>query len=297
MSAFPEPPHNIHGVPVIGKIGDMLGWKDLPYIDRVIVTLPKVAEARKRIFVEQIRKIPNRIVFVVDEFENLNHVQQRLTQIAKVGLRDITATPKSDGHIFAKRLMDVCISGIALVLGAPVFLAIAAAIKLDSKGPVLFTQKRHGFNNREFDVFKFRSLKVESQDKQARTQVIAGDTRITRVGRFIRKTSLDELPQLLNVLKGDMSLVGPRPHAVGMYTGDVATYELVEEYAHRHKVKPGMTGWAQINGSRGPLHDAQSVARRVQLDMEYIERSSIMFDLIIMAKTIPCLLGDGENIR
>lgn len=290
-------PHNIHGVPVVGKINDMLTWDALPFVDRIVVTLPEMAQERKKAFVEQVRKLPNRIAFVSDEFEHLNHVQQRLTQIAEIGMRDITGKPKSGHHVFAKRIMDVMISATALVLGAPILALISLLIKLDSKGPVLFKQKRHGFNNRIFEVYKFRSLKVENEDKDAKSQVTAGDDRVTRIGRFIRKTSLDELPQLINVLKGDMSLVGPRPHAVGMHTGDIETYKLVDDYAHRHKVKPGLTGWAQINGSRGPLHDSESVRRRVQLDMEYIERSNVLFDLLIMFKTVPCLLGDRENIR
>ncbi len=290
-------PHNIHGVPVVGRIEDMLGWDALPYVDRIIVTLPGVASERKKAFVQQVRKLPNRISFVVDEFEHLDHVQQRLSQIAEIGMSDVTNTPFSGGAIFVKRFVDIAISGTALLFGAPVLAIIALAIKLDSPGPVLFKQQRQGFNNRVFDVFKFRSLKVEDEDKTARSQVTKGDNRVTRVGRFIRKTSLDELPQLLNVLKGDMSLVGPRPHAVGMHTGDIETYKLVDEYAHRLKMKPGLTGWAQINGSRGPLHDAEGVARRVQLDIEYIERSSVLFDLMIMVKTLPCLLGDSENDR
>lgn len=290
-------PHNLYGVPVVGKIKDMLDWEALPYVDRIVVTLPAMAQARKKQFVEQVRKLPNRIAFVVDEFEHLDHVQQRLTQIAEIGMREVTGKPKSGRHTFMKRIMDIGISATALVMGAPVLLLIAVLIKLDSKGPVLFKQDRHGFNNRIFGVYKFRSLKVESQDKNARQQVTKNDNRVTKVGKFIRRTSLDELPQLLNVLKGEMSLVGPRPHAVGMHTGDIQTYKLVEEYAHRHKVKPGMTGWAQINGSRGPLHDAEAVATRVRLDMEYIERSNAVFDLMIMAKTIPCLIGDSENIR
>jgi len=290
-------PENIHGVPVIGKIDDLLAWDDLPYVDRIVVTLPSMAQARKNQLVHQIRRLPNRIAFVVDEFENLNHVQQRLTEIAAVSVHDITGKPKSGRHTALKRMMDVGISSIAMVLGAPFLALIALAVKLDSPGPVLFKQQRHGFNNRVFSVYKFRSLRVEQEDKAAAQQVVAGDNRVTKVGRFIRKTSLDELPQLLNVLKGEMSLVGPRPHAIGMRTGDIESYKLVEEYAHRHKVKPGMTGWAQINGSRGPLHDAASVARRVQLDVEYIERASIWKDIVIMLKTIPCLLGDSENIR
>ena len=290
-------PHNIHGVPVVGRISDMLAWEALPFIDRIVVTLPEMAKDRKKAFVEQVRKLPNRIAFVVDEFEHLDNVQQRLSQIAAVSMREISGKPKSGHHTFIKRMMDIGISGTALLFSLPVLALIALLIKLDSDGPVLFKQKRQGFNNRVFDVFKFRSLRVQDEDKDAKSQVIAGDSRVTKIGRFIRKTSIDELPQLINVLKGDMSLVGPRPHAVGMHTGDTETYKLVEEYAHRLKVKPGLTGWAQINGSRGPLHDADSVARRVQLDMEYIERANVFFDLLIMVKTIPCLLGDSENIR
>ncbi len=290
-------PHDIHGVPVVGRIQDMLEWEALPIVDRIVVTLPAEAEARKNVFVEQIRKLPNRIAFVSDEFEHLNHVQQRLSQIAEIGVRDITGKTNSDRHVFFKRIMDIGISGTALLLGAPILALIAVLIKLDSEGPVFFKQKRHGFNNRIFEVYKFRSLKVKDEDKDAKSQVMANDNRVTRVGRIIRKTSLDELPQLINVLKGDMSLVGPRPHAVGMHTGNVETYKLVDEYAHRHKVKPGLTGWAQINGSRGPLHDEESVARRIQLDMEYIERPNIFFDLLIIFKTIPCLLGDSDNVR
>ena len=290
-------PHNIHGVPVVGKIQDMLEWDALPFVDRIVVTLPSMAEARKKAFVQQVRKLPNRIAFVSDDFEHLDHVGQRLTQIAEVGLREMSGRPFSSRQIVAKRFMDIVISGTALLFGAPIMALIALAIKLDSPGPVFFKQKRQGFNNRVFDVYKFRSLKVENEDKNARSQVTKGDDRVTRIGKFIRKTSLDELPQLLNVLNGDMSLVGPRPHAVGMHTGNVETYKLVDEYAHRLKVKPGLTGWAQINGSRGPLHDAKSVAERVRLDLEYIERQSLWFDLMIMLKTVPCLLGDSENIR
>ncbi|HHL42975.1 MAG TPA: exopolysaccharide biosynthesis polyprenyl glycosylphosphotransferase [Hellea balneolensis] len=290
-------PHDIHGVPVVGKIEDMLNWDALPYVDRIVVTLPSMARDRRRTFINQVRKLPNRIAFLVDEFENLNHVQQRVSDIAEISMREITGKPKPGYQIFIKRLTDVTLSGTALLFGAPVLALIAVLIKLDSPGPVLFKQKRQGFNNRVFDVYKFRSLKVENEDKDARSQVEAGDTRVTKIGRFIRKTSLDELPQLINVLKGDMSLVGPRPHAVGMHTGNVQTYKLVEDYAHRLKVKPGLTGWAQINGSRGPLHSGEDVARRVQLDMEYIERSNFIFDISIMLKTLPCLLGDSENIR
>ena len=290
-------PHNIHGVPVVGHVDDLMNWDALPYVNRIVVTLPSMASKRKKEFVDRVRLLPNRIAFVVDEFENLNHVQQRLTEIAEISLTDVTGNPKSGRHTAIKRLMDIGISATALVFGAPVLALVALLIKLDSPGPALFKQPRHGFNNRVFDVYKFRSMRNDAADLNAAQQTVAGDARITKIGNFIRKTSIDELPQLLNVLKGEMSLVGPRPHAVGMRTGEIESYKLVEEYAHRHKVKPGMTGWAQIHGSRGPLHNAEDVERRVTLDVEYIERSNVFLDVYIMLKTLPVLLGDKENIR
>ena len=290
-------PHNIHGVPVIGTLDDLLEWDALPYINRIVVTLPSMANKRKQDFVDRVRLLPNRIAFVVDEFENLNHVQQRVSEIAEISLRDVTGNPKSGRHVAVKRLLDIGVSATALVLGAPLLGLIALIIRLDSPGPALFKQPRHGFNNRVFKVYKFRSMRNDKADLKAEQQTVAGDARVTKIGKFIRKTSIDELPQLLNVLKGEMSLVGPRPHAVGMKTAGKESIELVSEYAHRHKVKPGMTGWAQINGSRGPLHSGEDVAERVRLDVEYIERSNVMWDIYIMLKTLPVLLGDRTNVR
>lgn len=290
-------PMDIHGVPVVGRIGDLLQWEGLPYVNRIVVTLPSAAAARKKDFVEKVRLLPNRIAYVSDAFENLDHVKQRLSEIAEVSLNDITGNPKSGSHTALKRLTDIVIGSIALTLLAIPLAIIAVIIKMDSPGPALFRQPRHGFNNRIFNVLKFRTMRTDVCDIKAERQTEADDPRITRIGRFIRKTSIDELPQLWNVIRGEMSLVGPRPHAVGMKTAGRDSIELVEEYAHRHKVKPGMTGWAQINGSRGPLHTGDDVQRRVQLDVEYIERANVVWDLIIMAKTIPVMLGDREAIR
>jgi Undecaprenyl-phosphate glucose phosphotransferase len=290
-------PLNIHGVPVVGKIEDLLGWEGLPYVNRIVVTLPNAAEARKRDFVEKVRLLPNRIAYVSDSFESLDHVKQRLSDIAEISLNDVTGQPKSGHHTALKRLMDIGISVVALIGLAIPLAIIALIIKLDSPGPILFRQPRHGFNNRVFQVWKFRSMRTDMSDFEAKRQTEADDPRITRIGRFIRKTSIDELPQLFNVIKGDMSLVGPRPHAVGMKTAGRDSMDLVAEYAHRHKVKPGMTGWAQINGSRGPLHNQEDVSRRVQLDVEYIERANLLWDVAIMLKTLPVLLGDKDAIR
>jgi lipopolysaccharide/colanic/teichoic acid biosynthesis glycosyltransferase len=151
--------------------------------------------------------------------------------------------------------------------------------------------------NEEIVVWKFRSMRTEATDHTASRQVSADDDRITRVGKFIRKTSLDELPQLLNVIHGEMSLVGPRPHAIGMLAGGADASKLVETYAHRHRIKPGLTGWAAVQGSRGPVETAEAVQRRVALDLEYMERQSILLDLAIMLKTAPALLGDAEAVR
>jgi lipopolysaccharide/colanic/teichoic acid biosynthesis glycosyltransferase len=140
-------------------------------------------------------------------------------------------------------------------------------------------------------------MRQDAADATASRQVVAGDARVTRVGRFLRRTSLDELPQLINVVRGEMSLVGPRPHAIGMKTGDVPSADLVAEYAHRHRIKPGMTGWAAINGSRGPLHEAREIQRRVALDVDYIERQSFWLDFKIMLLTMPSMLGDRAAIR
>jgi len=174
--------------------------------------------------------------------------------------------------------------------------AIALAIKLDSPGPVFFRQRRHGFNSEEIQVWKFRSMRQGSGSGPIQ-QVTSDDPRVTRVGRILRPMSLDELPQLFNVLTGEMSLVGPRPHAVGMKTGETVSAKLVAEYAHRNRMKPGITGWAAVNGSRGPVDTPELVRRRVALDIEYIERQSLLLDLIIMVRTIPCLLGDKLAVR
>ena len=173
-------------------------------------------------------------------------------------------------------------------------LLAALAIKLDSRGPVLFRQKRHGFNNELIEVYKFRSMYVDKTDAHAAKLVTKDDPRVTRVGRFIRKTSLDELPQLFNVLKGELSLVGPRPHALQAKAADRLYHDVVDGYFARHKVKPGITGWAQINGWRGETDNDEKIQRRVEHDLYYIENWSVLFDLYILAMT-PFALAKTEN--
>jgi lipopolysaccharide/colanic/teichoic acid biosynthesis glycosyltransferase len=175
---------------------------------------------------------------------------------------------------------------------SPVMALVALAIKLDSPGPVLFKQKRYGFNNDLIEVYKFRSMRVEDSDATAAKLVTKGDPRVTRVGRFIRKTSLDELPQLFNVVfKGNLSLVGPRPHAVNAKAEARRYDEAVDGYFARHRVKPGLTGWAQINGWRGETDTHEKIQNRVEHDLYYIENWSVLFDFCILLRTPFALLN------
>jgi Undecaprenyl-phosphate glucose phosphotransferase len=284
-------PETLHGVPVLGDVEALLGHRVLPYVDRIVVTVTDAAEARTRALVERLRLLPNEVTLL------LPGDGRSLKRITDAPMHFVDGWRSDTSRAFGKRVQDLVIAGFGMIVAAPVMALVALAVKLDSPGPVLFRQTRHGFNNEEITVWKFRSMRVEASDARARRQVTKDDDRVTRVGRFIRKTSLDELPQLFNVLTGQMSVVGPRPHAIGMMTGEAEASKLVAHYAHRHRIKPGITGWAQINGSRGPVHTAEAVAERVALDVEYIERRSLWLDLYIVVMTIPRLLGDKAAVR
>jgi lipopolysaccharide/colanic/teichoic acid biosynthesis glycosyltransferase len=185
-----------------------------------------------------------------------------------------------------KGAKDRVLAMVLVLLLSPLLVAIAVAIRCDSPGPLLFRQRRHGLNNAEFDIFKFRTMRVAvGQSPQPLQQTLRGDVRITRVGGFLRKWSLDELPQLINVLNGSMSLVGPRPHAVDMRTEARLGEEITLEYPHRHRVRPGITGWSQVNGARGATDTVEQLQRRVTLDLYYIEHWSLLLDVKILALT------------
>jgi polysaccharide biosynthesis protein PslA len=288
-------PDAVEGVPVLGGADDLLTHRMTPYVDRIVLAIDPRAEARVRELTQRLSVLPNEVTLLVDP-QGKDERNAALNKLAEAPLSNLDAVD-AERRAFHKRLQDLVIGGLALILLSPVLLLTALIVRLDSPGPSLFRQRRHGFNQEEIVVWKFRSMRTETADATASRQVTADDDRVTRVGRFIRKTSLDELPQLLNVLRGEMSLVGPRPHAVGMKTGEVESARLVAEYAHRHRIKPGMTGWAAIKGSRGPLHTAAEVRRRVQLDIDYVEHQSFWLDLWIMAVTVPVLLGDRAAQR
>lgn len=196
--------------------------------------------------------------------------------------------------LWFKRLEDIAIASCALVALAPLMAATALAIKLDSPGPVFFRQKRVGFNGRIFQLWKFRSMFVEQTDPHAAVQTSRDDPRVTRVGRLIRRSSIDELPQLLNVIVGDMSIVGPRPHALSTKTDGRNLEELVDYYAVRHRVKPGMTGWAQVEGFRGELDTLDKLRNRVDCDLYYIDNWTLMLDIGIIFRTLKMVLHDSR---
>ena len=291
-------PNNIQTVPVIGTVDDLMTWDRLTNVDRIIITVTSTAQERVRKVIDTLRTLPQEIILVLD----LDGFAPESTSVASI-VNDapaayISGAPRDARRAALKRVLDIVVGSLMLVAFAPLMLVIAVLIKLDSEGPVFFRQKRHGFNNQHIRVWKFRSMRPDKAAEEGKIkQTLADDDRITKIGSFIRKTSFDELPQLFNIIRGEMSLVGPRPHPVSMTAEAVEVHNIIAEYAHRHRMKPGLTGWAQINGSRGPVHTTEEVTERVRLDMEYMRRSNLWLDMYIILMTAPCLLGDRDKIR
>jgi len=186
----------------------------------------------------------------------------------------------------AKRLFDIAVSSTALLFLAPLLIAIAITIKITSPGSVLFHQYRYGYRNRFFKIYKFRTMRSEACDVAGVKQTVPGDARVTPIGRLLRKTSLDEIPQLINVIRGDMSLVGPRPHVPGMLAADLPYEDLVPYYFQRHIARPGITGLAQVSGCRGSTAEFNRAVSRVDYDLEYIEKWSLLMDITILVRTV-----------
>ncbi len=290
-------PKTMAGVPVLGRLDDLMNWDRLPEIDRIVVTVTSDARHRVRELIDRLRVLPQRVVLLLD-LEGFDPETESLAEIARSPAAYVSGAPDDNRRATVKRVADIVFASLMLVAFSPILLITAIAVKLESPGPVLFRQRRQGFNNQVIRVWKFRSMRDNPQaEERMSQQTVSDDERVTRVGRIIRATSLDELPQLINVLRGEMSIVGPRPHAIGMTAENDEVQGIVGDYAHRHRVKPGITGWAQVNGSRGPVHTREEVRERIRLDMEYVNRASFWFDVFIMVITAPCLLGDFKRQR
>jgi Undecaprenyl-phosphate glucose phosphotransferase len=283
----------VGGYPKLGTVNDLVTFARNTRLDLIVFTLPISAETR---ILEMLAKL---WVLPIDIRLSAHASKLRLrprsySYLGSVPVLDVFDKPIADWDVVVKGLFDRIMGGLMLLGFMPVMLAVALAVKLTSRGPVLFRQKRYGFNNELIEVYKFRSMYVDQSDAGAAKLVTKGDPRVTPVGRFIRKTSLDELPQLFNVLKGDLSLVGPRPHALQAKAANTLYDQVVDGYFARHKVKPGLTGWAQINGWRGETDTSEKIQRRVEHDLYYIENWSVFFDLQILAMT-PFALLKTEN--
>ena len=282
------------GVPKLGKVDDILEFAHRTRIDLVLFALPISAEKRILQMLKKLWVLP--VDIHLSAHANELHFRPRYySNLGQLPTLPMFETPITDWDMVTKWALDRVIGALLLLLTAPVMAMIALAIKLDSAGPVFFRQKRFGFNNERIDVLKFRSLHHHWADPMALKVVTKNDPRVTRVGRFIRKTSLDELPQLFNVVfKGNLSLVGPRPHAVQGKLRERLFDEAVDGYFARHRIKPGITGWAQINGWRGEIDTETKIQKRVEFDLHYIENWSVLFDLYILCRT-PLALLETEN--
>ena len=256
-------------------------------VHEVYITLPLGSQPRIVELMEQVQGTTASVFFVPDVF-GISIIQGRLQDMNGVPVVGLCETPFTGTNRLVKRLSDLVLASLILLVTGPVLVAIALGVKLSSPGPVLFRQRRNGLDGEEIVVYKFRSMR--SQDDGAVVhQAAKDDPRVTAFGALIRRTSLDELPQFLNVLQGRMSIVGPRPHAVAhneMYR------RIIKAYMVRHKVKPGITGWAQIHGHRGETVTLEKMRARVEYDLEYLRNWSLGLDLQIIARTIKLVFFD-----
>jgi Undecaprenyl-phosphate glucose phosphotransferase len=286
-------PAQIAGLPKLGNVSELVEFVRKARIDLLLITLPLAAEERLLQILKRLWVLPVDIRLSAYS-QKLHYRPRAYSYIGNVPFLDVFDKPLGEWGSIVKAIEDKVIAALAVVLLSPVMALVALAIKLESRGPVFFKQKRYGFNNELIEVFKFRSMFHNMADADASRLVTKGDPRVTRVGRFIRRTSLDELPQFFNVLRGELSLVGPRPHATKAKAADRLYTEVVDGYFARHRVKPGITGWAQINGWRGETDTTEKLQRRVDHDLYYIENWSLALDLYILWRT-PLSLLNGEN--
>jgi putative colanic acid biosynthesis UDP-glucose lipid carrier transferase len=275
-------------VPVLGERDDIL---DVVRAKKVRSVYIAVALENSHLVEQLYRDLANENIDVhwVPNIFSLDLINHSVKEMAGLPLLTLSESPLIGNHLLFKAIEDKLLASIALLLLSPLMLTVAVLIKLDSPGPVIFRQSRTGWNGREFHIWKFRSMRLHREADGELKQATRDDDRITRIGRFIRKTSIDELPQLFNVLSGRMSLVGPRPHAIEHNTD---YDQRIRAYMTRHRIKPGITGLAQIHGYRGETDTLEKMKKRVEYDMQYINNWSFWLDIEILIKTIPALLRD-----
>ncbi len=267
-----------HGVKVLGTLGNLEYILPEHKLDEIVIALPLEDYDMLEETVSICEKFGVHTKFVPD-YNNVIPTRPYTEDLGGLPVINIRYVPLTNsGNIFVKRVFDICASLIGIIITSPIMLVVAVLIKLTSKGPVIFKQERVGLHNKTFQMYKFRSMKVQSEKKEKKGWTTRNDPRVTAVGRFIRKTSIDELPQLFNILKGDMSLVGPRPERPQFVEKFM---EEIPRYNVKHQVRPGLTGWAQVNGLRGDT----SIRKRVEYDIYYIEHWSFLFDLWIIILT------------
>jgi Undecaprenyl-phosphate glucose phosphotransferase len=254
-------------------------------VDEVVIATPPSSPGKILELMGRLHPFPVSVqVLSPAGYENFQVLDTH--RYGEIGTFCVMGKPLDEAAVVLKRIEDIVIALLCVLFFFPVLLLVALCIKLDSPGPVLFKQRRLGANNLPFDVLKFRSMYVDQSDPLGQQLTEANDPRITRVGKFIRRASIDEMPQLINVLRGDMSLVGPRPHPLAASAAGIAYARAIKDYPIRHRVKPGITGWAQVNGWRGETVTIEQIRRRVEYDLYYVENWSLSFDFLILVWTV-----------
>ena len=275
--------------PTLGKLDEVAAYVAAHHVRVIYLSLPMATQERTMRLLDALRDTTASIYFVPDQFVT-ELIQSRTSSVVDIPVVAVCETPFVGLNGLLKRFSDIVISSAALVLLSPLLLLIGLLVRMGSPGPALFMQRRYGLDGEEIGVYKFRSMRVEEDGHHIR-QAQRNDERITPLGAFLRRTSLDELPQLVNVLQGRMSLVGPRPHAVAH---NELYRKLIKGYMVRHKVRPGITGWAQVNGLRGETDTVEKMAARIRYDLDYLRNWSLRLDLHILARTLLLVMKDKQ---
>jgi putative colanic acid biosynthesis UDP-glucose lipid carrier transferase len=279
----------IGNYPLLGAFGQLRGYVQEHHVDHIYLSLPMASQPRVLRILDDLKDTTASIFFAPDIFVT-DLIQGRVDDVAGMPVVAVCETPFFGARRVAKRSFDILVAGTALLLSAPLLALVAIGVRCSSPGPVIFKQRRYGLDGREIKVKKFRTMTVTEDGERHYQQVTRNDSRVTRFGAWLRRLSLDELPQLFNVLEGSMSVVGPRPHAIAV---NEQYRRLIPGYMVRHKVKPGITGWAQVNGYRGG-DDLESMTKRIEYDLEYLRRWSLGLDIYILARTALLLFGDRD---